>query len=163
MHRVGDVHIEHVHFDKRRYIIRFAEQFDFVTHDIEHAAGGVLNIVRHEIELLCKPDDIPPFIEVDVLNVDITHSVHINDVKLPSNVKTAIKDRNFTIVTIAGRSKEEEIPTAAPTAAVPGVAGAAPAAGAAPGAPGAAPAVPGAAPAAPGAAPAAGAAPAKKK
>ena len=130
--------------------------------------GGVLNIVRHEIELICRPDDIPPFLEVDVLNVDITHSVHINDMKLPPNVKPAIKERNFTVVTIAGRSKEEEIPTGAPVAAA--APGAAPAAGA-PAAPGAAPAAgaPAAPGAAPGAAPAAGvkgaaaAAPAKKK
>lgn len=121
--------------------------------------GGVLNIVRHEIELLCKPDDIPTHIEVDVLNVDITHSVHINDVILPPNVKTAIKDRNFTVVTIAGRSKEEEeIPTTAPTAAAPGAA-----VPGAPAAPGAAPAAGAATPAAGAAAPAAGAAPAKKK
>ncbi len=165
-HPVTDV-IEHVDFQRvdKESIIHVFVPVKVLNQEksVGLKRGGVLNIVRHEIELLCKPDDIPPFIEVDVLNVDITHSVHINDVKLPSNVKTAIKDRNFTIVTIAGRSKEEEIPTAAPTAAVPGVAGAAPAAGAAPGAPGAAPAVPGAAPAAPGAAPAAGAAPAKKK
>jgi large subunit ribosomal protein L25 len=108
--------------------------------------GGVLNIVRHEIELLCKPDSIPAFIEIDVLNVDIGRSVHINDVKLPENVKTAIKDRNFTLITVAGRSKEEEAPAAAAAAA------AMPAAGA--------PAAPGAAPAA---APAAGGAAAAKK
>jgi len=126
--------------------------------------GGVLNIVRHEIELICRPDDIPPFIEVDVLKVDITHSVHINDVKLPANVKTAIKERNFTVVTIAGRSKEEEIPTGAPVAAAaPGAAGAPAAPGAAPAAPGAAPAAGAAAPAAGAAAPAAGKADAKKK
>lgn len=93
--------------------------------------GGVLNIVRHEIELVCTPDTIPPAIEVDVLNVDIGHSVHINDIALPGNVKTAIKGRNFTVVTVAGRSKdEEERPTAAAAtdAAAPAAGAAAPAA-----------------------------------
>jgi len=123
--------------------------------------GGVLNIVRHEIELICKPDAIPSFIEVDVAGADIGHSVHISAVKLPPDVKTAIKGRDFTVVTVAGRSKEEEErPVVA--AAVPGAEGAA---AAAPGtAPGAAPgAAPGTTPAAAGAAggkPAAGAAPA---
>ena len=79
--------------------------------------GGVLNIVRHELELLCKPDSIPNAIEVDILNLDIAHSIHINDIKLPEHTKTAIKDRNFTLVTIAGRSgKEEENPAAAAAA-----------------------------------------------
>lgn len=92
--------------------------------------GGVLNIVRHEIELICTPDTIPTAIEVDVLNVDIGHSVHINDIALPGNVKTAIKGRNFTVVTVAGRSKEEE--EARPGAAAATTEGAAaPAAGAA--------------------------------
>jgi large subunit ribosomal protein L25 len=92
--------------------------------------GGVLNIVRHEIELICKPDSIPSFIEIDVLSVDIGHSVHINDIKLPSDVKTAIKDRNFTVVTVAGRSKEEEERPVAAAAAATTADGAAPAAAA---------------------------------
>jgi large subunit ribosomal protein L25 len=80
--------------------------------------GGVLNIVRHEIELLCKPGSIPSAIEVDVLQADIGHSIHINDIQLPPDVKTAIKDRNFTVITVAGRSKdEEERPNAATAAA----------------------------------------------
>ncbi len=89
--------------------------------------GGVLNIVRHEIELICTPDTIPNALEVDVLNVDIGHSVHINDIALPGNVKTAIKGRNFTVITVAGRSKEED--ETRPAAAAEGAA--APAAGAA--------------------------------
>lgn len=147
-HPVTDV-IEHADFQRvdKESIIHVFVPVRVINQEksVGLKRGGVLNIVRHEIELLCKPDDIPQLIEVDVLNVDITHSVHINDVKLPSNVKPAIKDRNFTLVTIAGRSKEEEIPTSAPVAA------------AAPGAAASAPAAPGAAPAA-GTTPAAGAA-----
>jgi len=117
--------------------------------------GGVLNIVRHEIELICKPDTIPSFIEVDALNVDIGHSVHINSIKLPENVQLAIKGRNFTVISVAGRMKEEEERPVAAAAAAPGAEGAAaPAAGAAAGA------APGAAAPAAGAKPAAGAAPA---
>jgi len=94
--------------------------------------GGVLNIVRHEIELVCTPDAIPSAIEVDVLTSDIGSSVHINDIKLPANVRTAIKDRNFTVVTVAGRTKEEEErPVVAAAAAADGAAAAPGAAGAA--------------------------------
>jgi len=79
--------------------------------------GGALNIVRHEIELLCKPDHIPASIDIDILNLQIAQSVHIDDITLPEHVTTAIKERNFTIVTIAGRNKEEETPKAQAAAA----------------------------------------------
>lgn len=80
--------------------------------------GGVLNIVRHEIELLAPVNAIPKHIEIDVMEMDIGNSVHIDSVKLPEGIKSVIKGRNFTIASIAGRSKEEEeTPTGAPAAA----------------------------------------------
>jgi large subunit ribosomal protein L25 len=119
--------------------------------------GGVLNIVRHDIEVTCPYDKIPPYFEVDLAGLDIGRSVHISAVKLPEGVETVIKGRDFTIATIAGAKKEEE--EVAPTAAVAeegaAAAAAAPAAGAegAPAAAGAKGAAPGAKG---GAAPAAG-------
>lgn len=75
--------------------------------------GGVFNIVRHEIEFFCVPDSIPTHIEINIQDVDIGSSVHINDIELPKGVTPAIK-RNFTIITVAGRGKiEEEAPVAA--------------------------------------------------
>lgn len=65
--------------------------------------GGVLNIVRHEIEFVCVPEAIPTHIEVNVMEMDIGDSIHINDIKLPQGVTPVIK-RNFTIATVAGRS-----------------------------------------------------------
>ncbi len=110
-HPVTDV-IEHADFQyvEKDNIIHVMVPVRVLNQDksVGLKRGGVLNIVRHEIELLCKPADIPPYIEVDVLLVDIGHSVHINDIKLPSSVKTAIQGRNFTVITVAGRSKEEE-------------------------------------------------------
>ncbi len=125
--------------------------------------GGVLNIVRHEIEVTCPYDKIPSFFEVDLTGLDIGRSVHISAVKLPEGVEPTIKGRDFTIATIAGASKQEEevVATAAATEeAAAAAAAAAPAAGAegaaVAGAKGAAPgAKGGAAPAAKGAAPAA--------
>ena len=121
--------------------------------------GGILNMVRREVELVCTPENIPDFIVADVANLNIGGSVHINDVKLPEGVKPAIHDRNFTIATIASSKGMQE--ETAVVAAAEGDAAAAPAAGAA-----AAPAAAGkaAAPAAAGAKAAApAAAPAKKK
>jgi large subunit ribosomal protein L25 len=125
--------------------------------------GGVLNIVRHDIEVTCPYDRIPAFFEVDLTGLEIGRSVHISAIKLPEGVEPTIKDRDFTVATIAGAVKQEEEVTAA-AAPVEGAAAAAPAegaaaAGAAKGA--AAPAKGAAAPAAKGAAPAAKAGEAK--
>lgn len=63
--------------------------------------GGVLNVVRHEVELSCPADAIPETIEIDLTGLDIGDSIHISSVKLPANVEPTI-DRDFTIATIAG-------------------------------------------------------------
>jgi large subunit ribosomal protein L25 len=97
--------------------------------------GGVLNIVRHDIEVSCPYDRIPAYFEVDLTGLEIGRSMHISAVKLPEGVTPTIKDRDFTIATIAGAVKqEEEVPVAA-AATVEGAA--APAEGAAAAAPGA--------------------------
>lgn len=66
--------------------------------------GGVLNIVRHEVELSCPATSIPESIEIDLTGRDIGDTIHISDVKLPEGVTPTITDRNFTIATIAGTS-----------------------------------------------------------
>ena len=66
--------------------------------------GGVLNIVRHELELLCPNADIPEEIEVDVTGKDIGDSIHISDVTLPKGVTSVITDRDFTIATLVAPS-----------------------------------------------------------
>jgi large subunit ribosomal protein L25 len=63
--------------------------------------GGLLNVVRHEIELNCRADSIPSEIEVDLTGLDIGDSVHISMVTLPDGVEPTITDRDFTIATIA--------------------------------------------------------------
>ena len=63
--------------------------------------GGVLNTVRHEIEVKSKPDDLPSSIEVDLTGTEIGDSIHISSVKLPNGVSPKITDRDFTICTIA--------------------------------------------------------------
>lgn len=119
--------------------------------------GGVLNIVRHDVDVYCLAGNIPHELAIDIAGLDIGDSIHISMVKLPQGVKPAIAERDFTIATIAPptvhTSEEEEKAAAAAAAAAATPEGAAaPAAGAAPGAPGAAPGAAGA--------PAKGAAPA---
>jgi large subunit ribosomal protein L25 len=81
--------------------------------------GGVLNIVRHEVEFHCPAHAIPEFITVDLDGTNIGDSIHISAVKLPAGVKPVISDRDFTIATIAGSSAmKPEAEEAAPAAAV---------------------------------------------
>lgn len=66
--------------------------------------GGVLNIVRHEVELVADAAEIPSELVVSLAGLDVGDSVHISAVTLPNGVKAAIEDRDFTIATIAAPS-----------------------------------------------------------
>ena len=94
--------------------------------------GGVLNIVRHEVEVWCPADKIPDHFEIDLTGLAIGRSVHISAVALPEGVKPTIADRDFTIATIAGTGgkDDEDTPAAAAAAPAGGDAKAAPAAAA---------------------------------
>ncbi|WP_455476438.1 50S ribosomal protein L25/general stress protein Ctc [Bartonella sp. B17] len=63
--------------------------------------GGVLNIVRHEIECTAPANAIPHAIEIDLSGYSIGDSIHISAVQLPKGVTPVIQDRDFTIATIA--------------------------------------------------------------
>lgn len=66
--------------------------------------GGVLNIVRHELELICDANAIPDEIVIDVTGFDVGDSIHISHVTLPAGSKSAITDRDFTIATVVAPS-----------------------------------------------------------
>ena len=81
--------------------------------------GGVLNVVRREVELICPADAIPREITVDLKDADIHDSLHISKVSLPEGVRPAITDRDFTIATISpptviAEAEEAEEAEAAP-------------------------------------------------
>jgi large subunit ribosomal protein L25 len=79
--------------------------------------GGVLNIVRHEVELICAADAIPERVHVDVSGYDIGESIHISAVQLPEGATPAIADRDFTIATIVPPTvRGEETAAATPAA-----------------------------------------------
>jgi large subunit ribosomal protein L25 len=107
--------------------------------------GGTVNIVTHALELECSVDNIPQYIEADVSTLEISHSLHLSDIKLPAGVKSLSRE-DATLVTIVPPSGYAEEIKAAAAAAAAGPAAAA---------------APGAAPVAGAAAPAAGAAAAK--
>lgn len=66
--------------------------------------GGVLNIVRHELELVCDAADIPTDVTVSLAGLDVGDTIHISDVTLPKGTETAIDDRDFTIATVIAPS-----------------------------------------------------------
>jgi len=73
--------------------------------------GGVLNVVRHELELVCESDKIPDEIEIDLTGKEVGDSIHISEVTLPKGSESAITDRDFTIATLVAPSalkKSEE-------------------------------------------------------
>ncbi|MBS0503977.1 MAG: 50S ribosomal protein L25/general stress protein Ctc [Proteobacteria bacterium] len=66
--------------------------------------GGVLNVVRHELELICDAAEIPDEIVIDLVGYDVGESIHISAVTLPKGAKSAITDRDFTIATVVAPS-----------------------------------------------------------
>jgi len=100
-----------------------------VRFDDEEAApglkrGGVLNVVSHELELVCDAASIPNEIHISLEGLEIGDSVHISQVNLPEGVTPANQDEDFTVATIvapsAMKAEEEE---AAPAGEVPTVEG----------------------------------------
>lgn len=73
--------------------------------------GGVLNVVRHEVELICGAESIPDSLTADLTGLDIGDGIHISSITLPDGVTPAITDRDFTVATIAAPTihVEEEI------------------------------------------------------
>ncbi|MCP5367591.1 MAG: 50S ribosomal protein L25/general stress protein Ctc [Hyphomicrobiales bacterium] len=107
---VTDVPI-HVDFMRlsRGATINVEIEVNFINEDASPGLkrGGVLNVVRHEVELICPMDAIPESLTADLTGLDINDSVHISNITLPEGVAPSITDRDFTIATIAAPTLEE--------------------------------------------------------
>jgi len=68
--------------------------------------GGILQVVRREIELLCLPLDIPDSIELDITDLDIGDAIHVQDIPLKAGLELP-DDTNFTLLTIVSPKREE--------------------------------------------------------
>ncbi|TWB35840.1 50S ribosomal protein L25/general stress protein Ctc [Nitrospirillum pindoramense] len=90
---------------------------EFTGHDASPGLkrGGVLNIVRHEVEMHVRANDIPEHLTVALDGFDVGDSIHISSVKLPEGTSLVVTDRDFTVATIAAPSglKSEENAAAA--------------------------------------------------
>jgi large subunit ribosomal protein L25 len=112
LHPVTDrpIHVDFMRFSaKTRLKIDVAVIFENEQECPGLRGGGVLNVVRHNIELLCSPDSIPESLTVDLRGLEVGDSVHISAIKLPDDVDLIITDRDFTVATIAAPTINVEI------------------------------------------------------
>ena len=83
--------------------------------------GGVLNVVRHAVEVYCEPDQIPEQFTADMADLDFNDNVRWHDLKGTENTRPVITDRDFVVATVAPPTKVQEgtEPGAAAAAAPP--------------------------------------------
>jgi len=107
-----ELHIDFMRFSKStRVNVEVECQFINEEECPGLSQGGVLNVVRYTIELVCSPASIPEAIVIDLTGLEIGDSIHISNVTLPDDVEPVIDDRDFTIATIAAPTlavEEEE-------------------------------------------------------
>jgi large subunit ribosomal protein L25 len=109
------IHVDFLRIGKDG-VIRVAVPVRFANHAASPGLkrGGVLNIVRHEVEVFCPYDRIPAFFEIDLAGLEIGRSIHISAVTMPDGVRPTIANRDFTVATIAGaKNKDDEEAAAA--------------------------------------------------
>ena len=99
------LHIDFYEIDMQRKI---NVMIPIVTKGISKGVelGGLLQIIRREIEVLCMPGDIPEAIELDITDLDVGDSVHVEEIPLGDNVEL-LADINFTVLTIVSPKVEE--------------------------------------------------------
>ncbi len=110
LHPVKDT-LQHIDFQEVdiNLEMKFPVKVKFINTDkcIGVKRGGLLNIIKNSIEVICKPGDIPHFIEVDTSALDIGASVHLGTLDLPAGV-SAHGDPKFTIASLIGRSTSDD-------------------------------------------------------
>jgi large subunit ribosomal protein L25 len=70
-------------------------------------SGGILQIIRRELEVQCFPLDVPESIEIDITDLDIGDSIHVGDISRQSGIEF-LGEENFTVVTVVTPKIEEE-------------------------------------------------------
>lgn len=75
------------------------------------ANGGITQIIRRELDVICFPSDIPKNIEIDISDLDIGDAIHVEDIKLEGDIEIPF-DVNFAIVTVVSSKMTEEKPVA---------------------------------------------------
>ena len=113
---------EHVDFQRLApgEPVRVAVAVHFANEGISRGLkrGGVLNVVRHSVDVLCDPENVPEFFEADLADLDINDNVRFSDLKGTGGTRPTILDRDFVIATVAPPTKMAEPAAETPAAAV---------------------------------------------
>lgn len=116
LHPVSDkiLHIDFMRVSKDRKI-HVTVPVTFINEDKAPGfkKGGTINILRHELELMCAFDAIPSTITINLENFDINQSIHLEDIQLPEGVKPVLHGHESTIVTMLAPTSEKEETTEA--------------------------------------------------
>ncbi|MHB0990762.1 MAG: 50S ribosomal protein L25/general stress protein Ctc [Burkholderiales bacterium] len=117
------VEVQHVDFQRvdKTHKIHVSVPLHFINADIAPGVkltGGIVNHIMTELDVSCLVDSLPEFIEVDLAELTVGHSLHVSDLKLPEGVESVltIKGEDPAVVTITvprGTVAEEEAPTEA--------------------------------------------------
>ncbi len=70
--------------------------------------GGVIQIIRRSVPIRCAVKDIPECVVIDLIELEFGESIHVLDLDYSEGVSPVVTGRNFTVVTVAGRTEEEE-------------------------------------------------------
>ena len=95
-----------IHLDFLRVSAKTEVTIEVPVHFVDHEEspglerGGVLNVVRHEVEMLCQADKIPSHLDVSLKGLGLNDSAHISSVDIPEGARPTIEDRDFTIASI---------------------------------------------------------------
>lgn len=94
--------------------------------------GGSVQHIMSELEVVCLPDDLPEFVDVDLSSLQLGHSVHLSELKLPKGVESVQLRSGEDAVVASIPVPRAEVAVEEEAAAAAAAAAAAPAAGAAP-------------------------------
>jgi len=111
-HPVNDLptHVDFMRFSKKtRLAVNVYVEFVNEEECPGLKEGGVLNVVRHEVELRCSPDASPESLAADLSGLGIGDTLHISAVALPEGAELTITDRDFTVATIAAPTVFTEV------------------------------------------------------
>ena len=113
-HPVTDqpLHVDFVRVSKNTEVnVMVPVVFNNVEDSVGVREGGIFNVLRHEVELVCTAANMPQEVEVDVANFEVGDTIRMSDVTLPKGVTPAITDRDFVVANInapAGPSADAE-------------------------------------------------------
>lgn len=117
------MHVDFLRVSKNtQVVVEVPVQFENEETCVGIKRGGILNVVRHTVEVACPANSIPEALVADLAELNIGDAVHISAITLPEGVEPTITDRDFTVATIAspGGAQDEADDAADAAAAAEG-------------------------------------------